>query len=314
MYRYIGKPLKRIEDLPLLRGRGRFIDDLKFPGMLEAAFVRSPHGHALIRGVDTLEARNSRASMRSSPSRTLRRFFPRSGCLCNFAPHSFRPTLHPSSSPRTKSRLSAKPWRSSSPTLATSPRTRLPWSRSTMTRCRPYPTAARRLRRNPVCAHRGRSGNLIFEFSQAYGDVDAGIFACAASRQRQSEATPRWRPFHRGPRCARRLRRERRSSHAVVVDPACSRGAGVSNGDVAARRKSSARRRPRCRRRLRCQVRHVSGRSRRSRCVPASCAARSNGSRTVASIFFRRSRSATSIGTLMWPSMTTAGSSGCAAA
>ena len=48
----IGKPVKRIEDLPLLQGRGRFIDDLHFPGLLHAAFVRSPHAHALIRGID----------------------------------------------------------------------------------------------------------------------------------------------------------------------------------------------------------------------------------------------------------------------
>ena len=30
--RYIGKSFKRIEDIPLLRGRGRFVDDLQFPG------------------------------------------------------------------------------------------------------------------------------------------------------------------------------------------------------------------------------------------------------------------------------------------
>ena len=56
---YIGKPVRRIEDLPLLQGRGRFVDDLKFPGMLQAAFVRSPHAHALIRGIDTHAARQS---------------------------------------------------------------------------------------------------------------------------------------------------------------------------------------------------------------------------------------------------------------
>jgi carbon-monoxide dehydrogenase large subunit len=48
----IGQPFKRIEDLPLLQGRGRFVDDLQFPGTLHAAFVRSPHAHALIRGID----------------------------------------------------------------------------------------------------------------------------------------------------------------------------------------------------------------------------------------------------------------------
>ena len=53
----VGRPVKRIEDLPLLQGRGRFVDDLQFPAMLHAAFVRSPHAHALIRGIDTSAAK-----------------------------------------------------------------------------------------------------------------------------------------------------------------------------------------------------------------------------------------------------------------
>src|SRR5687768_7231347 len=56
VFSIIGKPFKRIEDLPLLQGRGRFVDDLQFPGMLHAAFVRSPHAHALIRGIDAAAA------------------------------------------------------------------------------------------------------------------------------------------------------------------------------------------------------------------------------------------------------------------
>jgi carbon-monoxide dehydrogenase large subunit len=55
----IGQPVKRIEDLPLLQGRGRFVDDLHFPGLLHAAFVRSPHAHALIRSIDTGAARGA---------------------------------------------------------------------------------------------------------------------------------------------------------------------------------------------------------------------------------------------------------------
>jgi aerobic carbon-monoxide dehydrogenase large subunit len=55
--RQIGKRHLRIEDLPLLRGKGRFVDDLHFPQMLEAAFVRSPHAHAAIRGIDATSAR-----------------------------------------------------------------------------------------------------------------------------------------------------------------------------------------------------------------------------------------------------------------
>ncbi|HXQ50048.1 MAG TPA: xanthine dehydrogenase family protein molybdopterin-binding subunit [Stellaceae bacterium] len=39
-----------------MRGRARFVDDIHLPGMLEAAFVRSPHAHALIRGIDARAA------------------------------------------------------------------------------------------------------------------------------------------------------------------------------------------------------------------------------------------------------------------
>ena len=55
--RSIGQRVLRLEDGPLLRGQGRFIDDLKFPGMLEVAFVRSPHAHAAIRHIDADDAR-----------------------------------------------------------------------------------------------------------------------------------------------------------------------------------------------------------------------------------------------------------------
>ena len=50
--RTFGNRVGRIEDPALLTGRGRFVDDLRLPGMMHAAFVRSPHGHALIRGID----------------------------------------------------------------------------------------------------------------------------------------------------------------------------------------------------------------------------------------------------------------------
>jgi carbon-monoxide dehydrogenase large subunit len=53
----IGKPVKRVEDPALLRGQGRFVDDIDLPDQLEAAFVRSPHGHAAILGADAGAAR-----------------------------------------------------------------------------------------------------------------------------------------------------------------------------------------------------------------------------------------------------------------
>jgi aerobic carbon-monoxide dehydrogenase large subunit len=55
--KYIGHSVKRLEDHPLLTGTGRFVADLRFPDTLEAAFVRSPHAHAAIHGIDTSAAR-----------------------------------------------------------------------------------------------------------------------------------------------------------------------------------------------------------------------------------------------------------------
>lgn len=46
----------RSEDDPLLAGRGRFTDDLKSANHARAVFVRSPMGHAAIRGVDAAAA------------------------------------------------------------------------------------------------------------------------------------------------------------------------------------------------------------------------------------------------------------------
>jgi aerobic carbon-monoxide dehydrogenase large subunit len=51
--RYIGKPLRRREDIRFLRGKGLFVDDVAPPGTAWCAFVRSPHGHARIRGIST---------------------------------------------------------------------------------------------------------------------------------------------------------------------------------------------------------------------------------------------------------------------
>jgi carbon-monoxide dehydrogenase large subunit len=48
----IGARIPRLEDGPLLIGKGRFIDDIALPGVWHAAFVRSPHAHAAVRRVD----------------------------------------------------------------------------------------------------------------------------------------------------------------------------------------------------------------------------------------------------------------------
>lgn len=55
--RYIGRRHPRIEDQPLVRGAGRFVDDLNPPGGFQAAFLRSTVAHGLINAIDTAKAR-----------------------------------------------------------------------------------------------------------------------------------------------------------------------------------------------------------------------------------------------------------------
>jgi len=43
---WIGRPMRRREDRPLVIGAGRFVDDLQPRGLCHAVFVRSPHAHA----------------------------------------------------------------------------------------------------------------------------------------------------------------------------------------------------------------------------------------------------------------------------
>ncbi|MBI0538205.1 xanthine dehydrogenase family protein molybdopterin-binding subunit [Roseomonas sp. KE2513] len=53
----IGHPIRRVEDLRLLTGRGRFTDDLAPKDALHGVVLRSPHAHARILGIDAAAAR-----------------------------------------------------------------------------------------------------------------------------------------------------------------------------------------------------------------------------------------------------------------
>ena len=54
---FIGRPMPRLEDARLVSGRGRYTDDFSYPQQTYAAFVRSPHPHARLRGIDATAAR-----------------------------------------------------------------------------------------------------------------------------------------------------------------------------------------------------------------------------------------------------------------
>ena len=53
---YVGQRLRRREDDKFLKGCGRFVDDIEPAGTAHIAFVRSPHAHARIRGIDSAAA------------------------------------------------------------------------------------------------------------------------------------------------------------------------------------------------------------------------------------------------------------------
>jgi len=54
---YVGRAMKRIEDPRLIKGLGTYVDDLRLPGLVHAAILRSPHAHARIRKIDVSAAR-----------------------------------------------------------------------------------------------------------------------------------------------------------------------------------------------------------------------------------------------------------------
>src|SRR5262249_61357262 len=56
-FQHVGRPIKRLEDPKLITGSDHYVDDVRLSGALTAAFVRSPHAHALIRSIDTRAAR-----------------------------------------------------------------------------------------------------------------------------------------------------------------------------------------------------------------------------------------------------------------
>lgn len=53
----IGESVERFEDERLLTGGGRYTSDHNAPGQAHAVFLRSPHAHAVLRGIDAAVAR-----------------------------------------------------------------------------------------------------------------------------------------------------------------------------------------------------------------------------------------------------------------
>src|SRR5436305_5115292 len=52
----MGERVRRNEDPRLLTGKALFVDDVDLPGLLHVAFLRSPHAHARLGGIDASQA------------------------------------------------------------------------------------------------------------------------------------------------------------------------------------------------------------------------------------------------------------------
>jgi 3-oxo-Delta1-steroid hydratase/dehydrogenase large subunit len=55
--RWVGQPMRRVEDPMLVTGRAQFADNIVLPDMLHCAVLRSPHAHARIKSIDFTEAK-----------------------------------------------------------------------------------------------------------------------------------------------------------------------------------------------------------------------------------------------------------------
>ena len=61
---FIGAAIERIEDLRLLAGNGRYVDDIHRNGMLHLVVVRSEVAHGLVKNIVTAEARKMPAKLK----------------------------------------------------------------------------------------------------------------------------------------------------------------------------------------------------------------------------------------------------------
>src|SRR6266567_318715 len=68
----LGSPIKRREDPRLITGQSTYVDDIKIPGMLHMAVVRSPYGHARINSINAIQLLNIPALSLFTPRKTSR--------------------------------------------------------------------------------------------------------------------------------------------------------------------------------------------------------------------------------------------------
>ncbi|MBV1695022.1 MAG: xanthine dehydrogenase family protein molybdopterin-binding subunit [Hyphomicrobiales bacterium] len=80
----IGASVRRVEDQRFITGKGQYVDDINRPGQAYAVFVRSPHAHAEILGINTKAALQSPGCLAIYTGAD----FPLGGLICGWMIHS----------------------------------------------------------------------------------------------------------------------------------------------------------------------------------------------------------------------------------
>ena len=174
--RLTGRSVKRVEDPHLLTGRGAYLDDLRLPGLLHAAFVRSVHAHAEVRRVVTERARGAPGVAAALSGQDLPEW------VRPLAPRlegpGFRPTEWPALAPE-RVRFVGEPVAA---LCAESPAQAADACDLVEVDCEPLPGVAdveSALAPGAPLLHEGVHGNVLFRSDYSLGDVD-GAFARAA--------------------------------------------------------------------------------------------------------------------------------------
>ena len=199
--RWVGRPVERVEDARLLLGRGSFLADLRFPGALDAVFVRSPIAHGLIRSIDAdagAGAARCRRPHRGRPAARGARGSPADRGAPEDA--AARPCARARPLRRRAGRAGARR------RTAISPRTPRRSSPSSTALCRSSWTRRRRCSTAPRSSSPSSARNVVYRATRSSGDVDGAFGAC---RPRRPHPLPR-QPPDSGAHGDARLRRELR--------------------------------------------------------------------------------------------------------
>jgi aerobic carbon-monoxide dehydrogenase large subunit len=179
--KYIGHSVKRLEDHPLLTGTGRFVADLRLPDTLEAAFVRSPHAHAAIRGIDTSAARRCPGVQAVLTLADLLPLLAQERLPLQFRAAQLPPDITPLVLAKDEVAFVGE-----AVAVVVAQTRYLAEDAAALVAVdyEPLPAVSdcrQALQAGAPRAHRGRAGNLLVEFRQAYGDI-TDAFARAPRR------------------------------------------------------------------------------------------------------------------------------------